>query len=153
MREISIRNKQGDVNQSQPVSVPQLEKVNKPKERTLAKDQSRDSLIISPRDHKESPGKDSLHSYQNGMPPVQSHRQQTNVYKSQNHSPNQIQYQHRDNQNLGPLQRKPRVNYPGNMAYINISNDGNRLVGPLGMKKAEAELIKRRYKYQHYSNN
>ena len=39
------------------------------------------------------------------------------------------------------------------MAYINISNDGNRLVGPLGLKKAEQELIKRRYKYQHYSNN
>jgi len=45
------------------------------------------------------------------------------------------------------------VNYPGNMAYINISSDGQRLVGPLGLKKAEQELIKRRYKYQHYSNN
>lgn len=39
------------------------------------------------------------------------------------------------------------------MAYINISSDGQRLVGPLGLKKAEQELIKRRYKYQHYSNN
>jgi hypothetical protein len=30
--------------------------------------------------------------------------------------------------------RKP----PGhNMAYINVSSDGNRLVGPLGLKKAE----------------
>lgn len=37
----------------------------------------------------------------------------------------------------------------GNMAYINISNDGNRLVGPLGLKKAEQELIKRRYKYSY----
>lgn len=36
------------------------------------------------------------------------------------------------------------------MAYINISSDGNRLVGPLGLKKAEQDLIKRRYKYQHY---
>ena len=35
------------------------------------------------------------------------------------------------------------------MAYINISNDGNRLVGPLGLKKAEQELIKRRYKYSY----
>jgi hypothetical protein len=37
------------------------------------------------------------------------------------------------------------------MAYINISSDGNRLVGPLGLKKAEQDLIKRRYKYQHYN--
>lgn len=36
------------------------------------------------------------------------------------------------------------------MAYINISNDGQRLVGPLGIKKAEQELIKRRYKQHHY---
>jgi hypothetical protein len=36
------------------------------------------------------------------------------------------------------------------MAYINISSDGQRLVGPLGLKKAEQELIKRRYKYPHY---
>ena len=32
------------------------------------------------------------------------------------------------------------------MAYINISSDGYRPVGPLGIKKAEQELIKRRYK-------
>lgn len=38
MREISIRNKQSDVNQSQPVPVPQLKQINKPKERSLAKD-------------------------------------------------------------------------------------------------------------------
>jgi hypothetical protein len=36
------------------------------------------------------------------------------------------------------------------MAYINVSSDGNRLVGPLGLKKAEQDLIKRRYKQQHY---
>ena len=36
------------------------------------------------------------------------------------------------------------------MAYINISSDGQRLVGPLGIKKAEQELIKRRYKQHHY---
>jgi len=33
-----------------------------------------------------------------------------------------------------------------NMAYINIATDGHRPVGPLGIKKAEQELIKRRYK-------
>ena len=32
------------------------------------------------------------------------------------------------------------------MALINVSSDGNRPVGPLGLKKAEQELIKRRYK-------
>ena len=64
MREISIRNKQSDVNQSQPVPVPQLKQINKPKqERSLAKDQSRESLIISPRENKESPTKDSINSY------------------------------------------------------------------------------------------
>ena len=35
------------------------------------------------------------------------------------------------------------------MAYINTSSDGQRLVGPLGLKKAEQELIKRRYKYSY----
>jgi len=35
------------------------------------------------------------------------------------------------------------------MAYVNISNDGNRAVGPIGLKKAEKELIMRRYKYNH----
>jgi hypothetical protein len=38
------------------------------------------------------------------------------------------------------------------MAYINISTDGQRLVGPLGLKKVEQELIKRRYKYPHHYN-
>jgi hypothetical protein len=36
------------------------------------------------------------------------------------------------------------------MAYINIGTEGHRPVGPLGIKKAEQELIKRRYKQQHY---
>jgi hypothetical protein len=50
-------------------------------------------------------------------------------------------------QNAAPpqlYQKKPRA-YPGNMAYINISREDNRPVGPLGLKKAEQELIKRRY--------
>jgi hypothetical protein len=33
------------------------------------------------------------------------------------------------------------------MAYIQISGEDSRLVGPLGIKKAEQDLIKRRYKY------
>ncbi len=39
------------------------------------------------------------------------------------------------------------------MAYIQISNDGQRPVGPLGIKKVEQDLIKRRYKQQQYLNN
>ena len=36
------------------------------------------------------------------------------------------------------------------MALISISSDGQKLVGPLGLKKAEQDLIKRRYNYQYY---
>jgi hypothetical protein len=38
---------------------------------------------------------------------------------------------------------------PERMAYINISSDGYRPVGPLGLKKAEQDLIKRRYKQSY----
>ena len=41
------------------------------------------------------------------------------------------------------------VSNNSNLVSVNVSNDGNRLVGPLGLKKAEQELIKRRYKYMH----
>jgi len=37
------------------------------------------------------------------------------------------------------------------MALININMEGNQLVGPLGIKKAEQELIKRRYKQPYIS--
>lgn len=40
---------------------------------------------------------------------------------------------------------KPR----SNMAYVNISTDGAKPVGPIGLKKAEKDLIMRRYKYNH----
>ena len=36
-----------------------------------------------------------------------------------------------------------------NIAYINITGDGNKSVGPIGLKKAEKDLILRRYKYNH----
>jgi hypothetical protein len=39
------------------------------------------------------------------------------------------------------------------MAYVNISSDGAKPVGPIGLKKAEKELIMRRYKNHHYHNN
>jgi hypothetical protein len=35
-----------------------------------------------------------------------------------------------------------------NIAYINITGD-TRPVGPIGLKKAEKDLIMRRYKYNH----
>jgi hypothetical protein len=36
------------------------------------------------------------------------------------------------------------------MALIGVPPDGSRLVGPLGLKKAEQDLIKRRYNQQSY---
>lgn len=39
------------------------------------------------------------------------------------------------------------------MAYVNISSDGAKPVGPIGLKKAEKDLIMRRYKNHHYPNN
>jgi hypothetical protein len=38
------------------------------------------------------------------------------------------------------------------MAYVNISSDGAKPVGPIGLKRAEKELIMRRYK-NHYQND
>ena len=40
-----------------------------------------------------------------------------------------------------------------NVAYINISGDGAKMVGPIGLKKAEKELIMRRYKYNHQQDS
>lgn len=40
-----------------------------------------------------------------------------------------------------------------NMAYVNISSDGAKPVGPIGLKRAEKELIMRRYKYNHHHPN
>jgi len=37
------------------------------------------------------------------------------------------------------------------MANILITNDGLRPMGPLGIKKAEMDLIERRYKHQQYN--
>ena len=40
-----------------------------------------------------------------------------------------------------------------NLAYINITGEGAKQVGPIGLKKAEKELILRRYKYNHNVDN
>lgn len=40
-----------------------------------------------------------------------------------------------------------------NLAYINITGEGAKPVGPIGIKKAEKELILRRYKYNHNLEN
>jgi hypothetical protein len=40
-----------------------------------------------------------------------------------------------------------------NLAYINISGDGAKPVGYLGLKKAEKDLIMRRYKYNHHGSD
>lgn len=50
------------------------------------------------------------------------------VYQSYNVSPSALMpinaQGYRDNSVVSNMQKKPRVNYPGNMAYINISSDG-----------------------------
>jgi len=47
----------------------------------------------------------------------------------------------------------PEINTKKNLAYINITGEGAKPVGPIGIKKAEKELILRRYKYNHPSDN
>lgn len=39
------------------------------------------------------------------------------------------------------------------MAYVNISSEGNKPVGPIGLKRAEKELIMRRYKNAYHNQN
>jgi hypothetical protein len=39
------------------------------------------------------------------------------------------------------------------MAYVNITSDGAKSVGPIGLKRAEKELIMRRYKNNYHQNN
>lgn len=39
------------------------------------------------------------------------------------------------------------------MAYVNISSNGAKPVGPIGLKRAEKELIMRRYKNNYHQNN
>lgn len=40
-----------------------------------------------------------------------------------------------------------------NMVNVNVTQDGQKLVGPIGLKKAEKELIMRRYKYNYQNQN
>ena len=51
----------------------------------------------------------------------------------------------------------PQVNGHSNqpMAYVGVSSDGAKAVGPIGLKRAERELIQRRYnsKYHHQQDN
>jgi len=49
------------------------------------------------------------------------------------------------------LPKKLRAPYVDNMALININREGSQPVGPLGIKKVEQELIKRRYKQPYIS--
>jgi hypothetical protein len=39
------------------------------------------------------------------------------------------------------------------MTYVNISREGNKPVGPIGLKRAEKELIMRRYNSKYQQNN
>ena len=40
-----------------------------------------------------------------------------------------------------------------NLAYVNVSKAGNEPVGPIGLKRAEKELIMRRYKNAYMQND
>ena len=58
--------------------------------------------------------------------------------------------------NIGvPSNIMPNINTTSkkNIAYINITGEGAKPVGPIGLKKAEKELILRRYKYNHNLEN
>lgn len=39
------------------------------------------------------------------------------------------------------------------MAYVNISSEGAKPIGPIGLKKAEKDLIMRRYKNAYHQND
>ena len=39
------------------------------------------------------------------------------------------------------------------MAYVNVGSEGNKPVGPIGLKRAEKELIMRRYKNAYHNQN
>ena len=39
------------------------------------------------------------------------------------------------------------------MAYVHTSSEGNKPVGPIGLKRAEKELIMRRYKNAYHNQN
>lgn len=60
---------------------------------------------------------------------------------------------------LGSAQRQynippqPRGGSNQNMAYVNISSEGAKPLGPIGLKKAEKELIMRRYKHAYHQND
>lgn len=45
---------------------------------------------------------------------------------------------------------QPRGSSNQNMAYVNISSEGAKPVGPIGLKRAEKELIMRRYKHAYH---
>jgi len=61
----------------------------------------------------------------------------------------------KENPNLyndGGLNQDSNTTSKKQIAYINITGDA-RPVGQLGLKKAEKDLIMRRYKYNHQTND
>ena len=60
---------------------------------------------------------------------------------------NPIGQQQRHQYNIPP---QPRGMSNQNMAYVNISSEGAKPVGPIGLKRAEKELIMRRYKHAYH---
>lgn len=62
-------------------------------------------------------------------------------------------YNQKGPQPLPSLADGPNQQSRKNLAYINISGEGAKPVGYLGLKKAEKDLIMRRYKYNHMNQN
>ena len=56
---------------------------------------------------------------------------------------------------LNLMSKGIRQNHHGNMISVGVTSEGTKPVGAIGLKKAEKELIMRRYKYhnQHPNDN
>lgn len=107
--------------------------------------------VTSPRKPKKrAPEQDQLQQLADQIEMQKQQRKQQKSIQRQDLSPGlpSIQQSLTKSPSNYNLQEAPQ---PQQMAYINISSDGYRPVGPLGLKKAEQDLIKRRYK-QSYQN-
>lgn len=51
---------------------------------------------------------------------------------------------------MNPNDQRQRSHQNNNMAYINVASDGAKPVGGVGLKRAEKDLIMRRYKNNYH---
>lgn len=89
----------------------------------------------------------------NGVPSKNQQKQQVDMYNPSEAAQSMLPGVGNERQHAPHrIQQNPNYN-PQNMAYVNISSDGAKAVGPIGLKRAEKELIMRRYKNPHYQND